>query len=200
MFLPEKLEQQVEQLTDHPEVGMSYGTTEYWFSWSGREEDRDRDRRSACDLEPGTVVHPPELIRLFLQSKATVPSMGSILVRREALKRVGGFEDEFRGMFEDQVFYSKMGLETPILISGDCYDRYRQHPGSCLSQAKQSGQVLAARRRYLEWLMGYLESRSEGESLVCRDVTRGLWLCDHPWIYRQVRRYQRFRRRLGGPR
>ena len=200
VFLPDKLEQQVRQLEAQPEVGMVYGTTEYWFSWTGLAEDQDRDRISPCDLQPGTVVRPPELVSLYLQRKATVPCMGSILVRRDVVERVGGFEEEFRGMFEDQVFYSKMGLETPILISCECCDRYRQHPDSCFSQAKQSGQVLAARRRYLEWLAGYLQRRDEGDGAVSRDVNRDLWLCDHPWFDRQFRRYQRLRRYLGRPR
>ena len=182
VFLSDKLDQQVEQLVGHPEVGMIYGTTEYWFSWTGRDEDRGRDRRSACDLKQGSVIQPPLLLRLFLQSKATVPCMGSILVRREVVERVGGFEDQFKGMFEDQVFYSKVGLETPVLISCQCHDRYRQHPGSCFSQAKQAGSVLTARRRYLEWLMSYLKSRQEGTGPVSRDVSRDLWLCDHPWL------------------
>ncbi len=200
VFLSEKLERQVELLENHPQAGMVYGTTEYWFSWSGLVEDRERDRISPCDLKPGTVVQPPALVRLFLQSKATVPCMGSILVRRDVVDEVGGFEDEFRGMFEDQVFYSKMGLETPILVSCECYDRYRQHAESCFSRAKQSGQVLSARRRYLLWLRAYLESRNEGDGPVSRDVSRDLWLCDYPWFDRQLRRYQRLVRRLTRPR
>jgi hypothetical protein len=177
-----------------------YGTTEYWYSWTGQPEDRDRDRQSPCDLKPGSVVAPPDLLRMYLQSKATVPCMGSLLARREVVQRVGGFEDAFRGMFEDQVFYSKMGLETPILVSCECHDRYRQHPGSCFSQAKQEGQVLAARRRYLEWLEAYLKGRGEAGSPVNRDVRRDLWLCEHPWFDRQWRRYQRLRRQLARPR
>lgn len=196
VFLSDKLDQQVEQLMRHPEAGMIYGTTEYWFSWTGREEDQGRDRQSICDLHSGTVVPAPLLARFFLKGMAKVPCMGSILVRREVVERVGGFEDQFRGMFEDQVFYSKVGLETPILISCECHDRYRQHPGSCFSQARLAGRVNASRRRYLEWLMDYVSSRKEEVGWLIRDVSRELWMCDHPWLDRQWRRYYRLRRRL----
>src|SRR5215207_10509527 len=42
VWLPHKLQQQVQILNSHPEAGMVYGTWQYWYSWTGRPEDIQR--------------------------------------------------------------------------------------------------------------------------------------------------------------
>src|SRR5215216_3945677 len=43
VWLPNKLQEQVAILDSHPEVGMVYGLSQYWHSWTMSPEDAHRD-------------------------------------------------------------------------------------------------------------------------------------------------------------
>ena len=72
---------------------------------------------------------------------------------------VGGFEESFRGMHEDQAFYAKACLSAPVYVSGKTWYRYRQHPDSCCAAAARQGKAVAARIRFWTWLSEYLGRR-----------------------------------------
>ena len=94
------------------------------------------------------MIEPPRLLPLFLRDKAAVPS--GILVRRQIIEQLGGFEDSFRGEYEDQVFCAKICLSAPIFASGQCWYRYRQHPDSCVLTGQRTGETNSARLRFLK--------------------------------------------------
>ena len=50
-------------------------------------------------------MQPPKLL-IFLLRQATVSATSS-LIRRDIVEQVGGFEEDFYGMFEDQAFAAK---------------------------------------------------------------------------------------------
>src|SRR5262249_27534917 len=75
------------------------------------------------------------------------------------LRGVGGFVDEFRGLYDDQAVYMKLGLEAPILVAAEGWYRYRHHPDSCCAVAFRTGTHDEARRTFLAWATRYLESR-----------------------------------------
>ena len=128
-----------------------------WFSWSGRPEDAGRDWTwRKYGAPPNTVIDPPRMLIAFLQDGGTVPCMGSVLVRRDAVERVGGWEDSFRYICTDQVFHAKLSLRFPVLIADACWDRYRQHEDSACRTVARDGQSDAAFQRYLSWLETYL--------------------------------------------
>jgi SAM-dependent methyltransferase len=93
-----------------------------------------------------------------------------VLVRRAAAVSVGGFEDRFRGMYEDQAFFSKLLLRFAAFASGQTWDRYRQHPDSCYAVAKATGGRPAARQFYLTWLREYLREQGLAHGPVWRAV------------------------------
>ncbi len=163
VWLPDKLEHQVRLLESHPDVGMVYGPTEYWFSWTGDPVDRERDFLSKLAVDFDRPIEPPELlVRALATHGGMLPGICSLVVRRSALERAGTFDPEFKGSYEDQVFFTKMFRHTKILVTDRCLDRYRQHDDSCCAVAQRSGEYHPdkphpARRRYLEWLDGYLE-------------------------------------------
>ena len=68
-----------------------------------------------------------------------------MLVRREAIDRVGGFVEEFRGAYEDAVFYAKICLNLPVMAVDTCWDRYRQHPCSSTSLVEREEEEYATR-------------------------------------------------------
>ncbi len=164
-WLPNKLTDQVAILEAHPEAGMTYGRTRFWHSWTGKPEDRARDGFTVHRVPPETVVAPPRLVIDFLADERGLPSPCSVLVRREVAERVGGFENEFRTIYDDVVFFYKVMIEAPVQVSGACWDSYRQHPGNSVAAARRSGEWHPRRpnlRRgnLLRWLDCHLSSRA----------------------------------------
>jgi glycosyltransferase involved in cell wall biosynthesis len=155
VLVPTALEEQVTVLRSHPSAGMVYGPLEYWYSWSGAPEDETRDFVSPTGVPPETLLEPPTLLSLFLQNNGFAPS--GMLTRRALVERVGGFEEAFRDLYEDQVFAAKICLATHVYVAGRCWYRYRQHPKACCLTAERDGTMRAAREPFLRWLLDYLD-------------------------------------------
>ncbi len=184
VWLPHTLEQQVAILESHPEAAMVYGPAKIW-RWTGNPEDIQLDKAQKLVVQPNTVINPPMLLTLFLQDENAVP-IGP-LVRREAIERVGGFEDSFRGMYEDQVFFAKVCLKLPVFVAAECWYRYRRHPDSSCALAVESGQYHSARLAFLNWLAGYLACHEVKISSVRTVLKKELWPYRHPTLHRLSR-------------
>lgn len=180
LWLPHKLEQQVAILDSQPEAAMLYGNTKYWYSWTGKPEDSRRDTQPRLGVPPNALIHPPRLLQLYLDGKAAVPCTCSVLVRRDALARIGGFDQGLPGMYEDQRFYAKVCLQAPVFVSNECWDWYRQHPDSLSSIAGMTGQTQAYHLAYLHWLTAYLSQQGCGDGGVWQALNRQLWLYRQP--------------------
>ena len=167
-WLPHKLEHQVEILGSHPEAALLFGAPLYWFGWTGRGEDRARDYVIDLKLPTETLYDPPSLLLPFLQGAAPPPCPSDVLIRRAAAAAVGGFVDQFTGMYEDQAFFSKLLLRFPAFASGETWDHYRQHPDSCYAVAKATGARGRARRAYLRWFRQYLREQGLAQGPVWR--------------------------------
>jgi glycosyltransferase involved in cell wall biosynthesis len=177
VWLEHKLEQQVAILNSHPEVGMLYGSSLYWYSWTGNPEDSQRDFRDFvedCGIKPNALIEPPELLHVFLRANklryksnmpcvfGSIPAPSTILVRHEVARSVGGFEEEShrdRGQYDDQFFYVKVGLETPVFAAGECWVKYRQHVESITYIERKANRHLSARLFFLNWIAEYMFKR-----------------------------------------
>jgi glycosyltransferase involved in cell wall biosynthesis/SAM-dependent methyltransferase len=168
VWLPEKLERQVHILASHPDASLVFGAPLYWFSWTGSDEDRARDYVIDLKVRTETLYDPPTLLLAFLQRLAPPPCPSDVLLRRAAAVAVGGFVDQFTGMYEDQAFFSKILLRFPVFASGETWDRYRQHPDSCYAMAKATGARDRARRAYLKWFRQYLREQGVAHGPVWR--------------------------------
>jgi glycosyltransferase involved in cell wall biosynthesis len=172
VWLPHKLGEQVAILDAQPEAGMLYGNTEYWYSWNGDPENAGRDHMPRLGIESGTLIQPPALLPLFLRGRVAVPCTCSILLRRETLGAIGGFEEQFEGMYEDQVLYAKLCLQAPVYVSDTCWDRYRQHPHSmCATQD--------------------LSERQVGDAALWRALREQSWIVRHPAMSRPLEKIRR---------
>jgi glycosyltransferase involved in cell wall biosynthesis len=180
IWVPRKLEEQVAILAAQPEAAMAYGPTLWWYGWNGDQAATARDKVHAPPVEPDTLVSPPSLIEpFFAERRGDIPSMSSAIFRRTAIEYVGGWEESFPGLFEDQVVYAKLCAELPVYVASECWDRRRQRPDSITGRATP-GEFDAARLRFLAWLIEYLEQRGQGHTALCTKVRRRRFRLNHP--------------------
>jgi hypothetical protein len=177
---------------------------EYWYSWAGAAAARG-DYVQRLGVPAPALIEPPALLLRFLRRRAAAPS--GMLVRKDVIREVRGFEESFRGMYEDQAFCAKVCLRRPVVTTTACVYRYRQHPGSSSARADRSGEPDFGRTAFLQWLGGYL-GREGNEDMAVREALRNeLWWARHPrlhGLFRRVRRLgrgltRRFRRRRPAP-
>jgi glycosyltransferase involved in cell wall biosynthesis len=169
VWFPHTLEQQVATLSTHPAAGMVFGATEYWYSWTGNPEDNARDSCDFCNGSGGklnTLLTPPEYLIRFLEDTSALPGICSLMARRTVVEAVGGFEEQFRSLHEDQAFLAKMALHTPIYMAEHRWAHYRRHPNSTCAVAERNGQVPAANAFFLNWLSSYLRKHNVNDSRV----------------------------------
>jgi glycosyltransferase involved in cell wall biosynthesis len=198
IWLPEKLAQQIPILDAHREVGALYGNTRYWFSWTGDAEDRAEDFLPELGVADATIMMPPELLTRCLAGTAAVPCTCSIVMRRAVVEAVGGFQEEFRYVFTDQAFYTKLLLTTPVYVSASCWDWYRRHPESACAITSQRGETDAKRLQYLRWTRDYLRTHGHDRGALGRVVHREIRRHERPRLHRLLSRvhhvWQRLRR------
>jgi glycosyltransferase involved in cell wall biosynthesis len=188
VWLPAALASQMRAIEATPDAGLVAGTTEYWFGWTGRPDDVRQDHVPATGLPPATLVQPPALLLRFLRDETRPPGTCSVLVRRETMDAVGGFEESFRGMYEDQAFLAKVCLTVPVLLTGECVARYRQHADSCYSRAREVGGAAAAEERYLRWLAAWIARHRHDDGPEWEALRAILWRHRHPLLHRLMRR------------
>ena len=183
IWIQQKLEQQVAILERNQDVGMVYANTKYWFSWTNAPKDAHRDFQPSLGIPPDTIVSPPDLLALFINGKASVPSMNTLLVRSEVVKRCAGFDERFSVLYGDQHFYAKICLAERVYVSGHCVDLYRQHPKSTMGKARQRNAGIAARKFFLQWLDEYMNANSIVARHVRRELRREMWRISMPaWL------------------
>jgi glycosyltransferase involved in cell wall biosynthesis len=168
VWFPHTLEQQLAILSSNPEAGMVYGSSLYWFGWTGKPEDSQRDFRDfveECGVRPNTLIEPPELLRAFLRRDkgpcvfGSIPAPSTIMVRNEVASSVGGFvveSHQHRGLYDDQFFYVKVGLEVPVLAADRLWCKYRQHPEATTYVEHKASRHTSARLQWLNWIAQYL--------------------------------------------
>lgn len=175
-MLPNKLERQCALLDRHPRAAAVIGPNLRWYSWNEGRPDGDTMTRQdelqdlGVRAEPeGTLLFPPSLLSIFLMRTDATPQ--ALMVRRDAILAVQGFESAFRDMYEDQVFLAKLLIAQPVVVSDEVWQRYRQHHDSCVRRAHRERRQQRARRRYLRWLDAYLRKQSrEHESDAARSA------------------------------
>jgi glycosyltransferase involved in cell wall biosynthesis len=189
VYRPEKLAKQVAILESHPGAMMVYGETQHWYSWTRKPEDFGRDKLRRIGVVPDRLIHPPELIPLFLRQKAQTPGTCGVLIRREAIQQIGGFVEQFRGMFEDQIFFYKLCLNAPVYVESGSWDRYRQHPNSHTRASVKTGFYAYDKRpnqayhNFLQWLGIYLVENKVTDIAIWQAYRREIWPYRHRHLY-----------------
>ena len=129
---PDRLAEQVELLESMPDVGLVCGSLLYWYGWDPAATKADRVMLTGGMAE--RRLDPPEAA-LALHPLGRGATGGiDMLVRRSAFEAVGGFDERFRGRYEDEAFLMKIFLRYPTYISSRTWYHYRQHASSCCGQ------------------------------------------------------------------
>jgi len=174
VWLPQKLAANLSDLRRHPHAAMVCGPVTHWYSWDPAAHAGKRDDEVLpLGIEPG-IYEPPSLLRIFLRKSQVLPIPSSLLVRHGAVLTVGGFEDSFRGMHEDQAFYAKFCLRHPVMVVEETHALYRQHPASVCNTAARLGKVRAAEFFFFSWLRNYLQEQNFTDPEIRRLVRKGI--------------------------
>lgn len=184
IWMPDKLRSQVAILEAHADVDMVYGRTLIWHSWRGDSDATAADTYYDLGVPGDTVVEPPNLLVNLIHNRAQTPTTCNALLRAEAIGRVGSFDAAFRGMFEDQVFFMKMALDSKVFVSSESWARYRQHDNSCSARVAAAGELRRMRLRLLGWLGKYLRRHGVRERPVWRALRRQRLQTRWPAMYR----------------
>jgi glycosyltransferase involved in cell wall biosynthesis len=194
-----KLTDQIEILQANPDVGLVVGASLYWWRWAG--DSAPRDDQVMLIGAPADRIHLPHALLGYLYplSSGVAPCPSSFMVRRDVLEAIGGFEESFPGMYEDQAFLMKVYHHAPVWVSSHCWDRYRRHPGQMMSVTGREG-YHEARKRFLSWYEGYLHQEGIDDPDVRRALRRAWWPYEHPRLA-AIRRFlgtlrARIRRRV----
>mgnify|MGYP003624394661 FL=1 len=190
IWLPHRLERHVDVLEQHPEVAMSMAPTLLWSSWNKDNLPKSRpwlsaDIETELGLPEGQVLMPPSVATTYLASHgAGVPGICSLTVRRDRLQEVGGSENTFKTLYEDQVLLFKIFLNFPVIAINDIQDYYRQHEGSACAQVGRVAGDHVARPIFLEWLQWYIVETGLKDPKLWRALRGEMWKFDNPNIWR----------------
>jgi glycosyltransferase involved in cell wall biosynthesis len=199
VWLPIMLEKQIAILESQPQAVMLSAPLQLWYSWTGNTEDMHRD--ALYGLESGvvhpyrdTLVKPPKLLNLFLRDERFIPS--SILVRRDVIESVGGYEDGFRDGFSDAVVFVKICLASTVFVSNECLYKYRKHSESYTHKVWQTGEFRSSRLVYLNWVEQYLLEQGVNDTEIWQALKDGLWKHNHPRLHRTKEKLLRLGQRI----
>jgi glycosyltransferase involved in cell wall biosynthesis len=156
LWVTTKIEEQLELFLQHPDVAMVYGRTLIWHSWDTTDTE---DFFYDLGVQPNRVHMPPILFRNLLRNVYQTPTTCNALMRRSAIADVGGFDESFAAMFEDQLFFAKILLHFPVFVSGRCWAKYRQHHTSASILSAAAGSDMATQIRYLERISHYVRQQ-----------------------------------------
>lgn len=158
VWLPGTLRRAVSLIDEHPTVGMVMAPALWWYSWTGEPGVRDRvDFAEGRGVRASRLYAPPDMLVNFLRRPTSIPSVSSVVLRSEAVTAVGGFEEEFRGAYDDHVLFTKIVLKNPVYVDDRWWVRYRRHPDSLTSSSRwMADDERVARQVYLDWLRRYL--------------------------------------------
>jgi glycosyltransferase involved in cell wall biosynthesis len=153
VWLPHKLEEQTAILDRDTACAMVYGRTLIWHSWNPNAS--EPDFFYDLGVEADASYAPPLLFTQLVRNRFQTPTTCNAMMRRDTMFEVGGFDDRFRDMFEDQLFFAKMLLRYPVHVSSECWAKYRQHPAASSHGFEDRDILNEAQIRYLRALKAH---------------------------------------------
>lgn len=187
LWIPDKLQLQIELMRRHPTAEMLYGRSMYF------EEGKSSESGQVDIPAPCGLYEAPALLQLtYPLGPESPPTPSEYFLRYELHQKVGGFEEAFDaqgGMYEDIAFLTKVFLHARVLIAEHCWTRIRCHKGSSTQRLRAQNPEYEHRGRlfYLAWLENYLRGQNVRQAEIWQAVERLLWPYDHPVLARAER-------------
>ena len=182
-WTPDKLGDQLTILDEHPGLDAVCGTVRYWRSWAGGE-----DEMIATGHVQDSMIHPPQaLLRVYPLGSAAAPCPSDLMLRRAKVLALGGFEEAFPTMYEDQAFLAKLYLDGTLYCADRHWLDYRLHDRSCMARAISEGRYHEVRERFLRWFASYVRSRPNPPMRVRLALERALLRYRMPRLVKTLR-------------
>ncbi|GEO05594.1 hypothetical protein AAE02nite_32580 [Adhaeribacter aerolatus] len=157
VFLPQFLSHQISLQQKYPQASLLCEATEYWYDWT--EQDKE-NTVVQIGIVPERLYFPARLaLELYPLNYGASPCICGMLVKKSVVEKHGLFDEAFKGMYDDQVLMMKIFLNEPVYISSACHNRYRQRPGSLVQSSHAFGGYHRVRKRFLRWMLGYLQQQ-----------------------------------------
>jgi glycosyltransferase involved in cell wall biosynthesis len=180
LWFPSKLEEQRRLLRTVPGIDMIVGATKYWWSW---QDSTKEDIVLQVGAPQDTFFAPGKLLPLLYPlGPGSAPSMNTVIVRSDLVRKIGGWVDSFRLAYTDQAFLVKCYLHGSTYVASNCWDMYRQRPDSSSNTALAGRGYREVRRKFLLWFEGYLRECGLERSEAARLLRRAMWVHRHPNI------------------
>ena len=189
IWLPERLQVHADILNKNPDVSMVVGPTLLWTRWvttrkTGRGIGSRGEMITELGLPCGRPIAPPIMATGFLESHGgNVPGICSLTARRKDILAVGGFDDSFRTLYEDQVFFFRMCLRYKVHVIDKVLDCYRQHPDSACHASGGSAGDIMMRPVFLNWLQDCMIDEGIKDRRLWTAFRREMFRFDNPRLY-----------------
>ena len=179
VWMPEKLAEQVDLLERMPDVALVCGAVLSWYSWDPAATKVDTIELT-LEVADDRRLDPPEAALTAYPLGRGDSGSTDLMVRRAVFDAVGGFEERFRTIYEDQSLCMKIFLRYPVFISSRVWFRYRQHDASTCAQFSELA-WLRVQRIYLDWLKDHVEDLGDAR------VSAAVRSARHELVYLQLR-------------
>ncbi|MBM3779953.1 MAG: glycosyltransferase family 2 protein [Acidimicrobiia bacterium] len=157
----------------YPDAELIYGPGRLWFSWDPSAT--DADRLQPIGVDEVSMPEPGRLAERWIDDGNSTPCPSAVMVARDAFDRLGGFEESFRGLYEDQAFCFKAALGARVVMTPQSTLQYRQHAASCCSVNARAGTSAEARLRFLRWARDWARSRGPAGASVVPHINRQIF-------------------------
>ena len=113
-------------------------------------------------------------------------------------KKWGGFEENFKSLYEDQVFYAKMALNHRIYVDENLSSKYRNHLESACYKAEKAGGYNSkggpnkAESVYLQWLSEYIHQKGSKDPNLNPALKDRRFPYDHPILFKIDPKWRNF--------
>ncbi|MBI0399144.1 glycosyltransferase family 2 protein [Cyclobacterium marinum] len=193
VWLPDFLATSVRIKTNNS-IPLYCEATNYWKSW---DHSNSKDITIPVGANQDHLHEPPNLIfKLYPLGTGAAPCMCSILVDKNTLIKHGGFDKNFRGMYEDQIFLSKFYLNEKVYISSNCNNLYRQRQDSMVNTSHTQGTYPIHRYSFLIWLEKYQKSIPTPPVKLGQSIKRAKFHVKYPVLHQQTTYFKRCRKRI----
>lgn len=200
VWLPEKLQKQVDIHNKYPEAGFICEASNYWYSW---ENAASHDVVINVGVEPNKLYEPPQLIySLYPLGKGAAPCPSGMMIKKSLYDEIGGFEDSFKGenqAYEDQPFLFKVYLRTPVYVSDAPNNLYRQRQGSLMQFISDKRKYYRVRSFFLNWMQKYIDRHNIHDPKILRMLRAAQSECNNPGLHIFITKFRSRIQRLLNP-